>query len=438
MSQQQSEIQISNKGFETYLKTADNDFLKSQADSMPCGVFNATKTDYATAPLFFGEEQGLLDTIHTNYPKLMELHMELKGMDWKHNEFDYRPCIEQFKTCKPSIAVKMIKTIGSQWAGDSIAAATVAEVLLPVCSATELRVGYMRIADNENLHAMTYSQIVRGSFENPSEVLNTITQMRETFGRMSAIAKGMWRAEKAIAQFKAGVIPYSQELYDIVFVFLVFLYFLERIQFMSSFAVTALICATGLFEPINAAVQLIARDEYTNHVPFGEEVLRIEMNTVRGALAFKNNRQLILDGLVEVIQTERNWNAALFSDGEEFTGGSERRLNDYSAFCARPAIAMFGFEHDMKVLGFDIPETNPIGMMDEWIDINKKQSSPQEQDHNGYVTDPVSARPSNAIYPTMGKRLGSKPAPTASNNFSNIPSNVSTSAIAGLLGVRDK
>lgn len=435
MSQAQiQESQANNKGFETYLKTSDNNFLNTQANEMPSSIFNSGKTDYSTAPLFFGQEQGLLDTIHTNYPKLMEFHMELKGMDWKHNEFDYRPCIEQFKTCRPSIAVKMIKTIGSQWAGDSIAAATVAEVLLPVCSATELRVGYMRIADNENLHAMTYSQIVRGSFENPSEVLNTITQMRETFGRMSAIAKGMGRAEKAIAQFKAGVIPYSQELYEIVFVFLVFLYFLERIQFMSSFAVTALICASGLFEPINAAVQLIARDEYTNHVPFGEEVLRIEMNTVRGALAFKNNRQLILDGLVEVIMTERNWNAALFSDGEEFTGGSEKRLNDYSAFCALPAIAMFGFENDIRALGIDIPTSNPIGMMDEWIDINKKQSSPQEQDHNGYVTDPVSARPTNSVYPFFGKRLGSKPAPTANNDFSGIPVNVAVGSIASIIG----
>ncbi len=403
-----------NEGFEQLLKTSDNAFLNTMSNAMPMSIYNSNKSDYSNSPLFFGEDRGLLDTIHIYHPKLMELHMELKGMDWKHNEFDYRPCIEQFKTCRPSIATKMIKTIGSQWTGDSIAAATVAEVLLPVCSATELRVGYMRIADNENLHAMTYSEIVRGSFESPSEVLSTINKMRETFGRMSAIARGMSRAEKMIAQYKAGNIKYSAELYEAVFVFLVFLYFLERIQFMSSFAVTALICATGLFEPINAAVQLIARDEYTNHVPFGEEVLRIEMNTPRGALAFKNNRQLILDGLTEVLMTERQWNAGLFSDGEEFTGGSEARLNAYSGFCARPAIVMFGLEHDIAALRLDIPEVNPIGMMDDWMDINKKQSSPQEQDHNGYVTDPVSPRPSNLIYPTMGRRLGSAPAPVSS------------------------
>lgn len=399
---------------ESRLVTANNEFLNAQSDSMPTSIFNFNKTNYKNAPLFFGEEQGLLDTIHCNHPELMRLHMELKGMDWKHNEFVYRPCIEEFKTCQPSIATKMIKTVGSQWTGDSLAAATVAEVLLPICSATELRVGYARIADNENLHAMTYSEIVRGSFEDPSMVLDTVVKMRETFGRMAAISKGMARAEKMIIQYRAGMIPYSQELYEAVFVFLVFLYYLERIQFMSSFAVTALICATGLFEPINSAVQLIARDEYTNHVPFGEEVIRIEMTTDRGRLAFKNNSELLFNGLVEVMRTEQNWNAALFSDGEEFTGGSERRLNLYSAFCSRPAAEMFNFTRRVQGLGFDMPEINPIGMMDEWMDINKKQSSPQEQDHNGYVTDPVAARPSGMVYPILGQRLGTAPAPTPS------------------------
>ena len=48
----------------------------------------------------------------------------------------------------------------------------------------------------------------------------------------------------------------------------IILLFLERLQFMASFAVTFTICSTGLFQSIGTAVQKICQDELEIHAEF--------------------------------------------------------------------------------------------------------------------------------------------------------------------------
>jgi ribonucleoside-diphosphate reductase beta chain len=141
--------------------------LADRGASLPMSVFNIDKTDYHKPELFLGQQGGLLDTIYNAYPELFRLFEELKAMDWKHNEFDYSKCIPEFKTCSPSIYRMMIRTLAWQWEGDSSAGRGIADILIPLCTSTETRVGYGRIVDNENLHALTYSEIVREPSSHP-------------------------------------------------------------------------------------------------------------------------------------------------------------------------------------------------------------------------------------------------------------------------------
>lgn len=365
--------------------------LARAADTVSEKIFNVNKTDYALPQLFLGEQpSGLLDTLHRPYPKLFQLYEELKAMDWKHNEFDYSSCVSQFKTCSPSIYRMMIRTLAWQWEGDSTAGRSLGDVLLPLATCTESRVGYGRIIDNENTHSLTYSEIVRGSFEDPSVILDEITSVRESHGRMAVVANIFENGRVASLEWQTTRVR-TMEIEDALFMLIAATFMLERVQFMASFAITFGICELGLFEPIGTAVQLIARDEYTNHVPFGEEVLRIILDTDWGRAAFARCRTKLIDANVELLRNEIAWVDYLHSDGDELPGVTPTKLKAFSMFCGRGSTELTGITAEVEArLGIALPTELPLSYMADWIDINEKQSSPQEQDNNQYLINTVS------------------------------------------------
>lgn len=355
---------------------------------LPSGIFNTNKTDYSKPQLFFGEPNGLLDSIHKPYTKLWSLYETLKASDWKPNDFNYSSCIHQFKTCPEATYKRMIRTLSWQWSGDSIAASSIVEIMSCVTSATELRVGYVEIAKNENIHALTYSEIARGSFENPEAVLAEVLAVRESFMRLSALGGWMEEARVAAHRYAAGDLPYSQELYEKILMFVICVYCLERISFMASFAVTAGVCGTNMFQPINKAVQMIARDEYSVHVPFGEEVIRIELATARGQLAFKNLRSKILKTINACVANEYDWTEYLYHDIGDDERTPKAQLNKWVMNCAAPVYSLFGM---LAECPYPVPTEIALPYMMPWLDVSENQDSPQEEDGNAYLSNVISA-----------------------------------------------
>lgn len=363
--------------------------LADRGASLPMNVFNIDKSDYNKPELFLGQPGGLLDTIYNVYPELFRLFEELKAMDWKHNEFDYSKCIPEFKTCSPSIYRMMIRTLAWQWEGDSAAGRGIADILIPLCTSTETRVGYGRIVDNENLHALTYSEIVRGSFENPAVIHAEIASVRESHGRMAVVGEIFHEARLASLEWQTTGIR-TKKIEQAVLKLIAAMYMLERIQFMASFAVTFGICELGLFEPIGSAVQIIARDEYSNHVPFGEEVFKELMATAWGREAWQVVRPVIISAMVELLRNEMHWVDYLHSDGDELPGVPPQKLKDWTLFNGRHVCIVFDILEEVQAeLNLVMPDQLPLNYMRDWIDINEKQSSPQEQDNNQYLNKVV-------------------------------------------------
>ena len=71
-------------------------------------VFNINKTDYTASSLFLGDKPGLFDTVNKQYPRLWDLYKKMKSLDWDENEFDFTPCLTEFKTCPKSVYDMMI------------------------------------------------------------------------------------------------------------------------------------------------------------------------------------------------------------------------------------------------------------------------------------------------------------------------------------------
>jgi ribonucleoside-diphosphate reductase beta chain len=348
-------------------------------------IFNVAKTDYNVPRLFFGQEPGLLDSIHKYYPKLWSLFKKLRKQDWDEEEFDFSVCKEEFQTCPPHIYNRMINNLIWQWEGDSVASRSIAAIMAPFCSAVEVWVPFVRINDNENVHGLTYSDMVKGSFENPDAVLAELLAKIEPMRRLVSVGKVFSKAYHASHKYALGEIEADQELHNTVYMFLVAMLLLERVQFMVSFAETFDICRKGYFPPIRAAVEKIAMDEFEIHAQFGMEVLKVVLATPEGALFYAQCRDQIIALIKELHAAEIEfirWNRA---DGNYEGFMTTDEAIAWLGFNATAACVFLGItEEDV---GFKFVTKNPIPWIKSHMNISDNQASPQEEDANSYMVN---------------------------------------------------
>ena len=363
--------------------------------NMTTNVFNTEKqaADYVEKPpLFFGKPPGLFDTVNKHYPKIWELYKTMKSLDWDENEFDYSQCNIDFKSCPKSVYDIMIRTLAWQWEADSVASRSIAPVLAPFISDSSLWAAWQRISDNEVVHASTYSEIVRMSFDNPEKVLEDILKVKESLVRLDTVAKIFSDAVEASHRYALGEIT-EDDAYDKVFLVVVALLVLERIQFMASFSATFIVCSTNVFQPVGKAVQKIAQDELEVHAELDKEVLRIEMSTPRGKAAYERLKPTIKRIIDEAVESELTWVDYLFSEGRELTGCNATYMKNFVLYCAKPVYQFLNIESDHK-----FPKHNPIPLVEDWINIGKTQSAPQEQDNNAYKVNTIVRDDSQTIF----------------------------------------
>lgn len=344
-------------------------------------VFNVGKTveQYQTGKqLFFGEDPGLFDTVNNHFPKIWKLYKEMKSLDWSEDEFDFTQCNLDFKNCPKTVYDMMVRTLAWQWEADSVASRNIAPVLAPFITCSQLWAAWQRISDNEVIHAATYGEIVRMSFDNPELVLKDILEVKESLVRLGSVKKIFGDVYTASHRYALGQIT-ADEAYDPLFMAVVALLLLERVQFMASFAITFTICSTGLFQSIGKAVQKIAQDELEVHVELDKEVLRVELETKRGADAYERLKPRIQELFDEVVESEMTWTDYLFGEGRELVGTNANLVKSWVLFSAAPVHKFFDLDGDYK-----FPRHNPMPHMEDWINIGKTQAAPQEQDNNSY------------------------------------------------------
>lgn len=369
---------------------------------LPTNIFNTQKSDYVhenKPSLFLGQEPGLFDTVNKVHPEIWEIYKNMRSLDWDENEFGFEVCNAEFKTQPKSIADCMTRTLAWQWEADSVAARTILPIMAPFISAPELQAAWGRITDNEVLHASTYSEIVRLSFDDPSVVLDEVLRVKEAMQRLSVVAKIMENAYVVSHQYALGLLDKNKKedfikIYDAAFMFTVAMLILERIQFMASFAVTFAIGELGLFMPIAKAVQKICQDEYEIHQNLDKAVLRNEMRLDVGKQAYARNKHVIFAAVAEARTCELTWNRYVLAD-EPLPGLTVKNLDAWVDHNTADVYAFFG----EKPKDFTAPSKIPLSYMPRWMNISKTQASPQEQQNGQYKVNVVRDDAQGKIFP---------------------------------------
>lgn len=237
------------------------------------------------------------------------------------------------------------------------------------------------------VHALTYSEIVRNSFDNPNTILEEVLSIGESLTRLEGLDSILDGIYKRGHEYALGLVSNDQETYNYAFKLPVALLFLERFQFIASFAVTFAIVDTGMFQPIGKAVQRIAKDELETHSELDKMVITKELMTERGKIAYEETKEEMQHAFNLIIQQECIWVDYLFSDGRELVGLTPAILKEWVAFNAKVVLDFLGYEaspESITALGCELPSKNPLPFMINWLDMSKIQPSPQEEEHAQY------------------------------------------------------
>ncbi len=346
--------------------------------------FNVEKDDYGKTEIFLGQAPGLIDSINKQYPDIFNLYKNLKTLDWDEAEFPYADCSADFVK-KPNHGRKLLKNLGYQWELDSFASRISAVIsLFDPC--TEVWVAWQRISDNESVHGLTYSEIVRTALPNPKEAMDEILQEIASVDRLEVLGREMSAIIKCGHEYQLGLRLNDQDTFNHAYMFVFLLLVLERVQFMSSFASTFAIGHDGSFNPVARGVQRICQDEWELHVEMDQLVMKELMKTPRGMQAYRTLKPRMESILAEVVASEITWNDFLFDSPDEVINEVLDKTGlDNWVYYSGHAVANF------MSLDISFPKvvTNPLQFMAGWVKISDVQQSPQEENQGTYKINTV-------------------------------------------------
>lgn len=340
-------------------------------------VFNANNTGNETGkyPLFLGEDPGFKDTIHMQYPILDHLYQLQVSQIWNENEVDLTQDRMDMINADPKVVEMMVRTILWQSLADSIASRAISGILLRHVTNPQLEDWYNAVALFESIHSRTYLHIIKQTFVDPEEALRMGYEMVEAIQRSEVL--------RCAFDDLMNLPPDAPEdvVREHVYIAIATLYMLERINFMSSFAITFGIAELELFQGISQDVVLICRDEIL-HAEGGRQILKIEM--AEHPEVFNKLRPRMQQLFDEVKNMEYSWTDDLFSEGRGFLGSSAQGVKDYVDYMSQDVADTLGLV-TRKV------DKNPLPYMDNYIDTSKVQEAAQEIQLTKYLLNAVSA-----------------------------------------------
>lgn len=356
------------------------------SETLPTRIFDLGKNYGQPQALFLQNTGGLYDTVNRRHPDVYSLLLDLRSRDWTEYEFDFKPCLLEFKVAPKPIVEKMLKTIAFQWETDSVISRMLMAILSLLRPDDDIWAIWTRIADQENVHAMTYSEILRTAFENPLEVLEKILSYKKAFSRLSVVAKVLDDVYVTALKLGTGELSYdSDEAKRAVILFVVCMWATERLSFMGSFPVTFAITGNAkMFLPVGRAVQKICTDEFEIHQELDSLIMTKLMLCPYFGPSFSKLKDEIKQIIDDVHLAEFEAVEYIHEDGEELPGATPEMFKDYIKHCGLMLYRRFSIEPT-----FGIVEENPLPYMDDYIQISKTLIASQEAKSGDYLLGAV-------------------------------------------------
>ena len=369
-------------------------------------VLNIGNTGWKTGKydLFLGEELGLHDSINRPYPKLFELFKRLKSLDWAEDEIELEKSRLDFLSCDKNSYDVMIKTLSFQYEADSLASRSIISLFAPFISNSDLSQMMLKWSENEALHALTYSEIIRQCIPNPDEIFEEIVSDKNITERSRIIAENFSKLKTLGAKYTLDRNSVDRrEVQRTILLSLSALYCLEALEFMASFSCTFSLAERDLFEGVASLVQKIMIDE-TIHTKMDEAILDILLADAEWLSVYEEIKPEVQELVDSVYRQELSWSEYIFEDGRSILGLTTPLLKDWVTYKANVIYNKLDL-----VKPFTEVKDNPLKWMDKWEDIDSNQQAAQEASLNNYRLNSVVDDTQEEIIFDFGDREKSLP-----------------------------
>lgn len=361
-------------------------------------VFNPTHVNRLKEPLFMGAGGNLLRFDVQKYPTLEKYADKQMGFFWRPEEIDVSQDKHEFANLPEHEKHIFISNLRLQTLADSMAGRSISVALLQLCSQPELEAWYELVAMFEaNIHAKSYSHVIRNVFNSPDEVFDGILDIPEVVARASQMGNNFDAAIRYMELVNIlgygkhiingeEVLLTSYELKKHLVKSLVSLYILEGIRFFTSFACSFAFAERELMEGNAKIIKLIARDEtlHANAGAFVLSIIRAGKDDPEMAQAFEDlEAEGVIDSLfAHAVAEEKAWAQYLFKDGS-MVGLNAAMLGQYIDWISDNRRSAIQLQRVSAV------KSNPLPWMDSWIDSDAVQVAPQESEITSYLVGAV-------------------------------------------------
>lgn len=181
-------------------------------------VFNYVKTDYQKPLLLLGQRQGLFDTVNRHYPAIWRLSTKHKNrwIGTKTNSTIPRAMPIPIVLARHLRHDDRDATAAWRWGSRQCGLACDCAGAGTVRLHPELW-AWRRCPTTKLVHAATYSEIVRNSFDDPSVILDEILRVQAAHDRLHCVAQAFAEGYEASHKYAIGQLPNDQTTYNAVF-----------------------------------------------------------------------------------------------------------------------------------------------------------------------------------------------------------------------------
>lgn len=329
--------------------------------------------------MFLGAPRGLIDSVHRADETTFNRYKLLKKQDWDENEYPMEEARLDFIR-HPKEGLMMKNNIGWQWSGDSAAANSIIPIVAPFAPISDAWLWFVKQGENENLHALTYSEAVRISVPDGMNEIQRIHNDLDTMRRAEYVTKVLDHVIRIGARITLGDIKRdSEEASDALMLLLSAFFILERCQFMPSFLNTAVLFFQHKFKPVAQAIRKIAIDEWGTHIPQIRFMIQHELKFPERQASMQRIRPIVTKLLEEVVLNEVAWNQHQFRIGGELLGMTEQMGDDYAYYAGADVANELGLFPEFKKV-----TKNPAPIMDNFLDPNREKQASMEGKGTNY------------------------------------------------------
>lgn len=356
-------------------------------------TFNTTKNDATKEQMFFGSSVNSARYDKQKYPFFEKQIRKQNSFFWNPEEIAMNQDAANYnKDLSPAAQHIFTSNLQYQILLDSVQGRAPNIALLPVVSIPELETLIETWSYFETIHSRSYSHIIRGIYNSPSDVFDTMLDVKPIIDRANAVTKyyddfieySSYYNLLGLGNHNVNdetVTVTERELHKKLYLLMTAINILEGVRFYVSFACTWNFAESMKVMDKSAKIlKLICRDENV-HLAITTFIMKKFADGSEGSMMQDIARECepdVYQMYDDAVTQEKEWAKYLFSEGSVI-GLNSQILGEFVEYIANKRMRTIGLKGPY-------PQTsNPLPWTDSWIGSKDTQVAPQEEEITSYT-----------------------------------------------------